>query len=242
MELRQHLPLCLASSSPQRRSLLATQGVRFLCWGPQIDERPARGEPARAYVLRLAREKAAAGRKQHPQMLILAADTVVALGAQILGKPGTAAEAEAMLRKLCGSTHRVYTAYCLWPPGAGAPQETEALTSGAHTPDAHPRAGIQAGAAVLDTAVLSTVAEGVAEAAILRVVETHVRFRHMPESWLRAYVRDGEPMGKAGAYAVQGCGAALVESICGSWANVVGLPIEVVMGDLLARSWVECCA
>jgi septum formation protein len=53
-----------------------------------------------------------------------------------------------------------------------------------------------------------------------------VRFRSIPEAVIAAYVATGEPMDKAGAYAIQGRGGLLVESVEGSWTNVVGLPIE----------------
>jgi len=60
------------------------------------------------------------------------------------------------------------------------------------------------------------------------VESSRVRFRSLPESVIAAYVATGEPMDKAGAYAIQGRGALLVESVEGSWTNVVGLPIERV--------------
>jgi len=57
---------------------------------------------------------------------------------------------------------------------------------------------------------------------------SRVRFRSLPDPVIEAYVATGEPMDKAGAYAIQGKGALLVESVEGSWTNVVGLPIERV--------------
>jgi len=58
------------------------------------------------------------------------------------------------------------------------------------------------------------------------VTLTHVRFRSYDDAVLRAYVASGEPLDKAGAYGIQGLGAELVESVDGSWTNVVGLPVE----------------
>ena len=63
-------------------------------------------------------------------------------------------------------------------------------------------------------------------------VQSHVRMWNCPDDLLRAYAFSGEPMDKAGAYAVQGMGAFLVESITGSWSNVVGLPLAELIQTL----------
>lgn len=68
----------------------------------------------------------------------------------------------------------------------------------------------------------------------LRAVTTRVRFRTLSEGELRGYVATGEPMDKAGAYGIQGVGGFLVESIDGSYSNVVGLPLAEVLEDLTA--------
>lgn len=62
-----------------------------------------------------------------------------------------------------------------------------------------------------------------------RLVETRVRFRHLTPAEIEAYWRTGEPADKAGGYGIQGMGAALVESISGSYSNVVGLPLEALV-------------
>lgn len=62
-----------------------------------------------------------------------------------------------------------------------------------------------------------------------RLVETRVRFRHLNKQQIAAYWRTGEPADKAGGYGIQGLGAALVESISGSYSNVVGLPLEALV-------------
>ncbi|MGY6633071.1 MAG: Maf family protein [Alkalilacustris sp.] len=105
--------LILASASPRRRDLLAQIGVipdRILA--PEIDETPQRSELPRPYCLRMAEQKAAAVAAE-AGTLVLAADTTVALGRRILGKPGSAAEAAEFLFALSGRRHRVITAIAL---------------------------------------------------------------------------------------------------------------------------------
>ena len=105
--------LILGSASPRRLELLAQIGVvPDEVRAAEIDETSGRDEAPRAYVARMAREKALAVASA-PDDLILTADTTVAVGHRILGKPGDAAEAEAFLRLLSGRRHRVTTAICV---------------------------------------------------------------------------------------------------------------------------------
>lgn len=109
--------LILGSASPRRRELLAQLGiVPDVVRAADIDETPLPGESPRAYSCRIAAEKAAA-LPPGPGELVLCADTTVAVGRRILGKPGDAAEAAAFLRLLSGRRHRVITAIVL--RGAG---------------------------------------------------------------------------------------------------------------------------
>lgn len=104
------LALVLGSGSPRRRELLAQLGVSPAeIRPPDIDETPGRRETPRDYVRRMARQKAEAS-PPGPRELILCADTTVAAGRRILGKPETPAEAAAFLRMLSGRRHRVITA------------------------------------------------------------------------------------------------------------------------------------
>jgi septum formation protein len=116
----------LASRSPRRRELLGHIGVKFHLLlfrnrpgaAPDVDEEPLAGEDPRAYVMRVARAKAAAGWKRMlernlPRAPVLAADTTVALGGRIFGKPASRQEAEAMLAELSGQRHEVLTAVVL---------------------------------------------------------------------------------------------------------------------------------
>jgi nucleoside triphosphate pyrophosphatase len=105
-------PLILASASPRRVALLAQIGITpDETFSPEIDEAPLRGELPRALALRLARAKAAAIPAH--EAAVLAADTVVAAGRRILGKPLTEPEAAACLALLSGRRHRVYTGVVL---------------------------------------------------------------------------------------------------------------------------------
>lgn len=107
--------LILGSASPRRRDLLAQIGVTPDGVRPaDIDETPRKAEPPRAYAARLAREKAAAiAAGADSDDLILSADTVVALGRRILGKPEDEAQAAQYLYLLQGRRHRVMTAVAL---------------------------------------------------------------------------------------------------------------------------------
>ncbi len=101
--------LILASASPRRRELLQSAGIHFEVCPADLDERVLPGEPPRAYAGRVAREKALAV----PGARVLAADTVVALEGEVLGKPADADEARRLLQALSGRTHTVYTAVAL---------------------------------------------------------------------------------------------------------------------------------
>ncbi|MBS9715916.1 Maf family protein [Pseudohalocynthiibacter aestuariivivens] len=107
------MKLILGSASPRRRELLAQIGVVANEIRPaDIDETPSKGELPRPYCVRLAREKALAVQAAHNEV-VLAADTVVAVGRRILGKPEDADEARCFLRLMSGRRHRVITAVAL---------------------------------------------------------------------------------------------------------------------------------
>jgi len=117
--------LYLASQSPRRRQLLHQLGIDHALLLPGEDEDAEAiedvlpGELPAAYVQRVTAAKLAAARQRWrarglPPLPILAADTTVALGRRILGKPADAAEATAMLTALAGRSHRVLTAVALW--------------------------------------------------------------------------------------------------------------------------------
>ncbi len=101
----------LASRSPRRRELLRQIGVPFGPLDIEVDERRQRDEAPAAMVERLARTKAQAGAAQalDTDRLVLAADTAVALDGEILGKPADRDDALAMLERLSGREHEVYS-------------------------------------------------------------------------------------------------------------------------------------
>lgn len=106
--------LCLASASPRRRRLLTGMGIRFTVYVSHADESLPDGTLPDRAVLLLARRKAEAAAAALPDgTAVLAADTLVACDGRILGKPRSEAEADDMLRLLCGRAHSVYTGVCL---------------------------------------------------------------------------------------------------------------------------------
>jgi septum formation protein len=172
----------LASASPRRRELLESIGLEFEVIPSHIPEVRAAGESPEEYVARLSREKAAAVAREHPGRWIIAADTTVLLGEELLEKPVDAVDAVRMLTTISGETHTVYTGVTLIGPG--------------HS----------------DT----------------RVSESEVRMLPLSGADIEWYVGTGEPLDKAGSYAVQGKGAMFIDSIHGSYTNVVGLPLATL--------------
>lgn len=109
----------LASRSPRRAELLRQIGVRFVQLDAEVDEARASGETAEGYVRRLALAKAEAGRAQIPAddpRPVLAADTAVIIGDEILGKPRDWPDFQRMMGLLSGKTHRVLTGVALAGP------------------------------------------------------------------------------------------------------------------------------
>ena len=102
------VPVVLASASPRRRELLGLLGLTAEIVPTDIDESWRDGEAPAAHAERLARTKAAAVHR--PESAVIGADTIVVVDGDILGKPADAREAAAMLRRLSGREHTVYTA------------------------------------------------------------------------------------------------------------------------------------
>jgi septum formation protein len=193
----------LASQSPRRSQLLTQLGVRheLLLAGPGEDsealEEVHAGEAPGAYVQRVTALKldAAVTRLRQrglPAAPVLCADTTVALGRRIFGKPADAADAARMLRELAGATHRVLTAV--------------AVQSGRRR--------------------------------FTALSDSRVSFTALSPRALRAYVATGEPLGKAGAYGIQGKAAAFISKISGSYTGIMGLPLHET-AVLLAQAGIK---
>jgi septum formation protein len=103
----------LASASPRRVELLKLMGLDFEVMPANINEAILPGETPRKHVLRLSEEKARFVAPRHPDAWVLGADTIVVVAEEVLGKPGSVAEAKEMLEKLSGRAHEVFTGFCI---------------------------------------------------------------------------------------------------------------------------------
>lgn len=190
----------LASASPRRRELLCRLGIEPVVVHPDIDESALDDESAVDHVRRLALAKAAAvvgpvldavlGPAVATDAIVIAADTVVVVDGQIIGKPADADDARRTLRALANRSHEVVTGVCV-----RGPQLLEATAT------------------------------------------TTVWFRPVEDDEIEWYVGTGEPLDKAGSYAIQGGAAAFVDRIEGSDTNVVGLPLALVAALLRDLGW-----
>jgi septum formation protein len=187
--------IVLASASPRRQQYLLDMGLQFRVCTASLLEQPFAEEDPSSFVLRMAKEKAAAVRVSCPEAWVISGDTVVCLGRRILGKPEDAKDAVRILMDLSGREHQVRTGFC--------------------------------------------VCHGGKQVEVARSVTTTVRFAAFSEETARAYVTTGESLDKAGAYAIQGRGACLVETIHGSYTNVVGLPLYEVLQVLEDHGVIE---
>ncbi len=192
------LEFALASQSPRRRDFLSEAGFSFRVFPVKVSEIFDENLNAGDQASHLATIKVRAALIEHkelktPGYLVLGADTIVALGETLLGKPENSAEACEFLRLLSGKTHRVITGIHLAESGS-----TNFYTG---------------------------------------YDQTLVEFRHLTESEITDYVATGEPMDKAGGYAIQGIAKKFVSSVKGSWSNVVGLPMERLEEVLKSNGW-----
>lgn len=191
--------IILASASPRRVELLRNLGLSFRVMPSDVEENFADHLSPEQVVIELAERKARAVQQSlepgqakanpspspkpspspSPSPYIIAADTIVVLGDEILGKPADKADAAAMLSRLSGRCHQVFTGVCVLH---GEQSEAQAERS-------------------------------------------NVVFRSLSPAEIACYVATDEPMDKAGAYAVQGIGAFMIERIEGCITNIIGLPV-----------------
>ncbi len=185
----------LASNSPRRQQFFHALGIPFLAESADIDESPAPNELPAQVVERLALAKALTvgsrltsfadtiNADPPGEILVIGADTVVAIDSEVLGKPAGAGEAHAMLTRLRARPHQVHTA----------------IAAVLHTEE-----GLKRTRSLLNT--------------------TTVEMRPYSDGEIAAYVATGDPLDKAGAYAVQHQQFHPAESISGCPAGVMGLP------------------
>lgn len=208
----------LASASPRRRELLTQMGIIF-------EVRPAKSKEIITKVVpeeivkELAYQKAAEIAEQVLEeekeysgtIRIIGSDTVVAYKDQIFGKPADEADALRMLTILQGETHQVYTGVCVIDMFMGAEQPP-----------------------VLETVPEQEVISRTDSKRMVKLFaeKTDVSMYPASEQELLHYIKTGEPMDKAGAYAIQGISARFIKEIHGDYFNVVGLPV--------ARLYQEC--
>ena len=196
-------PIILASASPRRREFFELLGLPFTVRTADVDETPRPGETPDVLVARLSATKAAvvaqglalSSAEQAGELaegledsLVVAADTVVVLDEEILGKPRDADHAIHMLQRLRGRAHTVYS-------------------------------GV-------------TVVEIESRRTAIQLNTTTVWMRDYDQAELEAYVASGDPLDKAGAYAIQHTGFRPVARIEGCYSGVMGLPLGALADGL----------
>ncbi len=186
----------LASGSPRRKELLEQIGMQFeisSAHGEEIITKEQPWEIVEELSMQKATEVADRYEAEHAvqeNTVVIGADTIVAYGAEIMGKPKSRQHAIEMLSELQGHVHQVYTGVTL---------------------------------------IIMT---GKDRKLICFHEKTEVEMYPMTQAQIEAYVSTGEPMDKAGAYAIQGKCAAYIKGICGEYNNVVGLPIARLSQEL----------
>ena len=196
--------IVLASASPRRQALLRQAGIEFELRVSDVSEEiiienetsiSGEGVISPFDVVRILAERKAreALKSAGDNEIIIAADTVVVLDGDVLGKPDNSRHAAEMLKRLSGRRHTVYTGLAMINK---SPEGFEIKSE---------------------------------------VASTEVFIRALSDAEISAYIETGEPFDKAGAYAIQGKGAFLVERIEGDFYTVMGLPLVKVYLSL--RKW-----
>ena len=202
--------IILASQSPRRKELLEKVGIEFEIIPSQVEENVQAQTPsqvAQELALLKARDvmEMCKARGLDERIIVIGADTVVAQGDLVLGKPCDEDEAVWMIKQLQGNTHQVYTgvAICVSEKADGS---------------------------IMETNLVEKTSEQIKEISFAQ--KTDVTVYEMDDTEIKSYVDSGEPMDKAGAYGIQGKFCAFVEKIDGDYNNVVGLPISRVYHEL----------
>lgn len=174
------LPIVLASASPRRQLLLREMGLAFTVEHPVGVEEVSGGLAPEPLAIHNGQRKARAVAAHHRAALVIGADTIVVLDGVIYGKPRDLTDAAAMLGKLTGKPHEVFTGVCVIAPG----KETTFCD------------------------------------------RSRVWMKALSATEIVGYFARVNPLDKAGSYAAQEHGDTIIERIEGSFANVMGLPVE----------------
>ena len=198
--------IILASASPRRKELLSNMGLNYEIIVSDCEEVTEKTKPC-DIVSELSKMKALNVFEKvegeiFEDTLIIAADTLVFLNDEHLGKPADKEDAKRMIRKLSGCVHTVITG----------------------------------------VTVIKACADGAKELKKQEIVNfeeiTEVYVSKLSESEIEWYVSTGEPMDKAGSYAIQGRFAKFITRINGDYSNVVGLPVSKLYEELKTRGWI----
>ncbi len=164
--------------------MLEKTGLKFEVEPGNYGEDTGSGLGPHERAQKISLKKAEVVASRHKNAVVIAADTFIVSGGQILGKPHSENEARKMLETLSGKSHSVITGF-----------------------------------SIIDTGTNKMLSKS---------VETKIYIRKLTLAGIDAYVKSKEPLDKAGAYAIQGLGAVLVEKIEGDYFNVIGLPLSAL--------------
>ncbi|MDQ3323377.1 MAG: Maf family protein [Acidobacteriota bacterium] len=198
--------LILASGSPRRAEILRFVGWAFEKHVADIDETEIAGENPEDYVSRLAKAKAVAVAARYRNALVLGADTIVVIDEKIVGKPKDLDDARRMLRLLSGNWHEVLT-------GVALIEKSDDLRN-----EEVERQKIENRKSKIENR----------KSVVVDLQKTRVKFAELSDAEIELLIEKGEPLDKAGAYAVQAQAALFIEEIQGDYWNVVGLPVNLV--------------
>jgi len=215
VKLDRHHPLLLASASPRRRELLTRIGVPLVFAAVDVDELVRAGESPEHYLERVVTAKLTAA---------AALQREAAAGA---GRDESSARVAAARLMLVADTTVVHAGRILGKPRstAEAAAMVAALSGSEHR--------------VLTRFAMAEAGE--AQPLVVETVTTRVWFRQLDEAQIERYAACGEGRDKAGGYALQGVGVALVERLAGCHANVIGLPVAAVVGHLQRLGYLGPC-
>ena len=180
--------IILASGSPRRKELLENIGLKFDIEPAGFVEEIPIGLSPHGIAQLLSLEKARKVAINHPNAIIIGADTLGVFDGKILSKPHHELQAKKILNMLAGNSHIVITGF--------------------------------------------TVIDSKTGKELTKSVETFVHLRELTNEEIDSYIATGEPLDKAGAYALQGLGALLVDRIEGDYYNVIGLPLSALAETL----------